>query len=319
MKKDENIRKENLREIYLAGGCFWGVEAYFKKLPGSVYTEVGYANGKIKDTDYNKLKETDHAETLRLVYDISKISLEEILLHYFRIIDPKSVNKQGPDEGRQYRSGIFTIDEESKKIVAKLMTYERKKLGELAVVSEDLRNFVKAEAYHQNYLDKNIFGYCHIDLSLVQKPIIGEDFEILTKSQAEKELDKKSLEVIYNAATERPGESPLNNENRRGIYVDKLSGKPLFISDNKFDAGCGWPSFTKPITTDAILEKEDKSHAMLRTEVLSKDSKAHLGHVFSDGPINKGGLRYCINGASLKFIPYEEMKGKYEVYKIFLT
>lgn len=316
-QKNRAVLPGNKKTIYLAGGCFWGVEGYFRRVNGVVNTETGYANGKTKDTDYEHLKSTDHAETVKVEYDRSKISLEEILLHYFRIINPTSVNKQGNDIGRQYRTGIYYEKDEDAKIVEKVMDYERKKHEKLAVESQKLKNFVMAEEYHQNYLDKNPNGYCHINLSLAKKPLIEEDLKLIQKKTIN-DLDELSRSVMFDSATERPFSSLLNDEYRKGIYVDKLTGEPLFASKDKFDSGCGWPSFSKPILSDKVKGKIDKSHGMIRNEVRSKNSDIHLGHVFTDGPKDKGGLRYCINGASLEFIPYEEMDAKgYGEYKVF--
>ena len=316
-QKNRAVLPGNKKIIYLAGGCFWGVEGYFQRINGVVNTETGYANGKTQDTDYEHIKTTDHAETVKVEYDRSKISLEEILLHYFRIIDPTSVNQQGNDIGRQYRTGIYYEKNEDAKIVEKIMDYERKKYGNLAVETQKLKNFILAEEYHQDYLEKNQNGYCHINLNLAKKPLIEEDLKIIKKKPV-KDLDELSRSVMFDSATERPFTSPLNQEYRKGIYVDKFSGEPLFASKDKFDSGCGWPSFSKPILSDKIEERIDKSHGMIRTEVRSRNSDIHLGHVFTDGPEDKGGLRYCINGASLEFIPYEEMDVKgYGEYKVF--
>ena len=315
-QKDKAVLPENKKTIYLAGGCFWGVEGYFQRINGVVSTETGYANGKTKYTDYEHLKSTDHAETVKVEYNRSKISLEEILLHYFRIIDPTSVNRQGNDVGRQYRTGIYYEKEEDAKIIEKLMDYERKKNGKLAVETQKLKNFVLAEEYHQDYLDKNPSGYCHINLNQAKQPLIEEDLNFIKKKSIE-DLDELSRSVMFDSATERPFSSPLNDEYRKGIYVDKLTGEPLFASKDKFDSGCGWPSFSKPILNGKVKEKIDKSHGLIRNEVRSKNSDIHLGHVFTDGPKDKGGLRYCINGASLEFIPYEEMDAKgYGEYKV---
>lgn len=314
--KEMKVLPENKKTIYLAGGCFWGVEGYFQRINGVVNTETGYANGKTNDTDYEHIVITDHAETVKVEYDYSKISLEEILLHYFRIIDPTSVNKQGNDIGRQYRTGIYYEKGEDEDIIKKVMDFESKKYGKLAVETQKLKNFVLAEEYHQDYLDKNPNGYCHINLNLAKQPLIEEDLKFVQKKTIS-ELDELSRLVMFDSATERPFSSPLNDEYRKGIYVDKLTGEPLFASKDKFDSGCGWPSFSKPILSDKIEERIDKSHGMIRTEVRSKNSDVHLGHVFTDGPKEKGGLRYCINGASLEFITYEEMDAKgYGEYKV---
>lgn len=314
-----NVNKDNIKTIYLAGGCFWGVEGYFQRIEGVVDTEVGYANGKSDSTNYNILSTTDHAETLKLDYDISKVSLEELLLHYFRIIDPKSLNRQGNDIGRQYRTGIYYIDEKDLDTINKIMDYERKKHGEIVVELEKLENFVVGEEYHQDYLNKNPGGYCHVNLETADDPLVDEEYLIPSKEELRERFDDLTYDVIVNAGTEKPGTSELNKEYRRGIYVDKVTGEPLFASQDKFDAGCGWPSFSKPILTGKIKELEDKSFGMNRVEVRSEKSDAHLGHVFDDGPKDKGGLRYCINGVSLEFIPYEEMEEKgYKEYMVLV-
>lgn len=311
---------KNIKVIYLAGGCFWGTEAYFKSLKGIKKTVVGYANGKSDNTNYEEVAQTDHAETVKIYYDFSRISLTEILLHYFRIIDPKSINRQGNDIGRQYRTGIYweEEDKDSEQIVRDFMKYAEEKLGKLAVEISPIKNFVKAEDYHQDYLEKNPMGYCHVNLSLADDPIIDDEREFLNKNKREY-LDDLSYQVMENAGTERPFTSELNEEYRRGIYVDKLSRKPLFVSSDKFDAGCGWPSFSRPIISSYLEEDTDTSFGMIRTEVRSKSSDSHLGHVFPDGPTEMGGLRYCINGAALDFIPYEKMDEEgYSDYKIFV-
>lgn len=343
-KPIKRVLKSNKKVIYLAGGCFWGVEGYFKKLPGVYETEVGYANGKTDNTDYSKISATDHAETVKVCYDKSRISLEEILLHYFRIIDPLSVNKQGNDIGRQYRTGVYYEDDfgsaqsfnsasdtasandsssasdsgSDLKIIDKIFAYEEELHGPIAVEKSALKNFIKAEDYHQDYLDKNPGGYCHIDISLSSKPLFSEKYTMPSDDKLRDMLDNTAYNVMRKSGTEAPGSSSLNNEFRPGIYVDKITGEPLFCSADKFNAGCGWPSFSKPITTGKLTEHVDTSHMMVRTEVVSKNSNSHLGHVFDDGPIEKGGLRYCINGVALRFIPYEKMDEEgYGDYKIF--
>ncbi|MCI5642617.1 MAG: peptide-methionine (R)-S-oxide reductase MsrB [Peptoniphilus sp.] len=311
---------KNIKVIYLAGGCFWGTEAYLKKIKGIVKTVVGYANGDSDETNYEIVSRTDHAETVKIYYDFSRISLTEILLHYFRIINPKSINRQGNDIGRQYRTGIYWDEEDtnSKEIVKDFIEYEEEKIGKVAVEISPIKNFVKAEDYHQDYLDKNPNGYCHVNLNLAEDPIIDDDRKFVEKNKREF-LDDISYDVMEKAGTERPFTSELNKEYRRGIYVDKLSKKPLFSSTDKFDAGCGWPSFSRPIVSNYLDEIKDTSFGMIRTEVKSKSSDSHLGHVFDDGPVDKGGLRYCINGAALEFIPYEEMDERgYCDYKIFV-
>lgn len=136
------------------------------------------------------------------------------------------------------------------------------------------------------------------------------------KDKLRENLSDISYKVTQENATEKPFSSPLNDNFEDGIYVDIVSGEVLFSSKDKFDAGCGWPSFTRPIDDENIIEKKDKSHGMIRKEVRSKEADSHLGHVFNDGPREEGGLRYCINGASLRFIKKEDMEK--EGYKDYL-
>ncbi|MSN96341.1 peptide-methionine (R)-S-oxide reductase MsrB [Campylobacter sp. FMV-PI01] len=313
------IGGEKMREIYLAGGCFWGVEGYFKKLDGVLKTDVGYANGNSNNTSYQILKDTNHAEALHLIYDEQKINLNDILRHFFRVIDPTSLNRQGNDIGTQYRTGIYTTDKKSLDIAKKFIEDEQKNYDKKIVVEvEELRNFVIAEEYHQDYLDKNPGGYCHIDLNLANIPL-EKKYKIPSKKELKEKLSDISYSVTQENATEKPFSSEYDNFYEKGIYVDVVSGEPLFSSTDKFDAGCGWPSFSKPINEKMIQTKKDFSHMMIRTEVRSSQANSHLGHVFNDGPKDKGGLRYCINGASLEFIPFEKMDERgYGEYKKFV-
>lgn len=297
--------------IYLAGGCFWGVEGYFTQLDGVLSTEVGYANGNSEETDYHSLKQTDHAETIRIEYNENVISLEELLLHFYRIIDPVSINRQGNDIGRQYRTGIYYEDEELGKRAKRSLTQLQKKYDEpIAVECEPLKNYIKAEEYHQEYLEKNPSGYCHINLALASVPL-REDENPYTKPE-ENELREKltdsQYEITQNAGTEKPFSSELDKFEEKGLYVDIVSGEPLFSSRDKYDAGCGWPSFTKPIQQYRMNYLDDYSHNRHRIEVRSGGADSHLGHVFNDGPTSEGGLRYCINGESLRFVPIEKME-----------
>lgn len=161
-----------IKKVYLAGGCFWGMEGYFKQLNGIIKTEVGYSNGKTAKTSYKEIKNTDHAEVIYLEYDNSKISFNEILNHYFRIIDPTSINKQGGDIGRQYRTGIYFVDNDTELHAKNFINEAQKNYSKPIVVEvEQVSNYIVAEEYHQKYLDKNPFGYCHIDLSLAKKSL----------------------------------------------------------------------------------------------------------------------------------------------------
>lgn len=300
--------QNNTGRIYLAGGCFWGLEAYFSKLPGVIKTDAGYANGKIQNPTYEQVCEgdTDFAEAVMIEYHPMEISLDDILWHYFDIVDLTTLNRQGNDTGTQYRSGIYYVNDKDKEIIEHAIKAEQTK-HKSPIVTEvkKLENFYEAEEYHQKYLDKNPGGYCHIDLSKVEK------FQKYKKPSAG-ELKKKLSEIQYNVTqkghTERPFSSEYDKKFEEGIYVDVVTGEPLFSSTNKYNAGCGWPSFSKPIDKKSVKEKEDNSLAMKRTEVKSSVGGSHLGHVFNDGPKDKGGQRYCINGAALKFIPKKDLK-----------
>ena len=169
---------ENFKEIYLAGGCFWGVEKFFKMAPGVIETSVGYANGQTLDTNYDILKMTDHVEVVYIKYDEDIISLNQLLDYYFSIIDPTSINRQGLDEGRQYRTGIYYVDkEESHTIKEKIENEQNKYSREIQVEVRPLKHYILAEEYHQDYLDKNPNGYCHIDLESAVK-IFGKNKDI---------------------------------------------------------------------------------------------------------------------------------------------
>lgn len=296
------------KKIYLAGGCFWGLEAYFSALAGVVKTTVGYANGCGENPTYKQVCKGDSgfAETVRIEYDPRRISLKDLINHFFDIIDPTALNKQSNDVGTQYRSGIYYVDEKDRKIIVDAIEKEQKRY-KLPVVTEvkALESFYDAEEYHQKYLEKNPDGYCHIDLSKVQKYRTYQrpsDDDLLSK------LDDIQFKVTRQNGTERPFTSEYEDNFDEGIYVDIISGEPLFSSKDKYDSGCGWPSFTKPIERKAVREKEDNSFGMQRTEVRSELADSHLGHVFNDGPKSEGGLRYCINGAALRFIPLKNLE-----------
>lgn len=302
---------QQLEHIYFAGGCFWGVEGYFQRIAGVEATEVGYANGKSEDTEYRRVMDTGHAETVHIVYDRNRIHPAELVLHFFRMIDPTSLNRQGNDVGTQYRTGIYAEDEKILDMADEMIKRLQEKYDEPIVVEvEKLENFVVAEEEHQDYLTKNPGGYCHINLNTAYDPLLDQVSYPKGDLDQLKNSDPLAYEVTQDAATERPFTSDLNDENRPGIYVDIVSGEPLFTSNEKYDAGCGWPSFTRSILTQSITYHEDLSLGRERVETKSGFADSHLGHVFGDGPADKGGLRYCINGAALRFIPLEEMEAE---------
>ena len=281
--------------IYLAGGCFWGVEAFISRLKGVNQTEVGYANGRDLAPTYEKVctGKTGHVETVKATYNPEIISLEEILENFFKIIDPYTLNQQGPDIGTQYRTGIYWQEDSQKDTVMKFLSNKRKTSPKRIVTeARAIGSFYPAEEYHQKYLEKNPEGYCHVNLNLIDE----KEFDHLTKQE---------YEITQLALTEAPFTGKYNNFFEDGVYVDVVNGEVLFSSDAKFDSCCGWPAFSKAISDDAIIKHRDFSYGTTRIEVRASKSNSHLGHLFHDGP--GGSPRYCINSAALKFIPKDEI------------
>lgn len=296
-------------KICLAGGCFWGTQHLFSLVRGVESTEVGYANSRIPYPTYQQVcsGQTEAAETVKIEYNDEEVSLTELLSIYFRSIDPTSLNRQGNDIGTQYRTGIYYTDSADLPVIeAFVATVERRYKEPLAVEVCPLDNFYPAELYHQQYLDKNPGGYCHVDPALFEE-VKKREVRKNGKAELRSRLTPLQWEVTQNGATERPFVNEYDHEFRRGIYVDVTDGTPLFISSNKYNSGCGWPAFTRPIDPALVTEHTDTSFGRVRTEVRSAVSGSHLGHVFPDGPVSEGGLRYCINSASLRFIPLEDM------------
>lgn len=317
----ENNSLSNGKEIYFAGGCFWGTEHFFKQVRGVVGTEVGYANGNVENPNYKLVitGTTNFAETVKVKYDPTIVSLDLLIDLYFKTIDPTTINRQGNDVGTQYRTGVYYTDETDLPLIQRHFD-ELAKTYKVPIRIElmPLKNFYTGEEYHQDYLDKNPGGYCHIGRDLFELARNANPEIVYQKPSDEvlrETLSPLQYQVTQNSATERPFANEYNGEFREGIYVDITTGEPLFVSSDKFESGCGWPSFSKPIQESLIEEIRDTTHGMIRTEVRSKTGDAHLGHVFDDGPRELGGLRYCINSASLKFIPKENMEkegyGKY--------
>lgn len=299
------------KTIYLAGGCFWGTSHLFSLVPGVQDTISGYANSIVPDPTYQEVcsGKTEAAETVEVVYDPDKVGLSDLIALYFKSIDPLSVNKQGGDTGTQYRTGIYWTDPADEAVVRIMLeTLQRRHKQPLAIEAGPLRNFYPAEEYHQDYLMKNPGGYCHVDPALFREAKAMKPRSEADKAELRARLTPLQWEVTQHGATESPFVNEYDDEFRPGIYVDITDGTPLFASSRKYNSGCGWPAFTKPLTEDLITEHRDTSFGRIRTEVRSASSGAHLGHVFPDGPASEGGLRYCINSAALRFIPLEDME-----------
>ncbi|MEG2165920.1 MAG: peptide-methionine (R)-S-oxide reductase MsrB [Ruthenibacterium sp.] len=316
-------KKEGAAVIYLAGGCFWGMEKLAQALPGVIDAVSGYANGTdVTQPTYELVCTggTGFKETVRVVYDPAQIRLTQILQAYFLVIDPALFNRQGNDIGTQYQTGIYYNDADSEKTVERVVAAEMKKHAAFAVEHAPLVNFYDAEAYHQDYLEKNPSGYCHIpqvEIEDVVALITAEQSYEKPSQEKLKQLTPEQYAVTQNAATERPFTGENWDNHAVGIYVDITTGQPLFQSSDKYDSSCGWPSFTAPISEDVLRYQEDASHGMQRTEVKSAIGDAHLGHVFENDSESPNGTRYCINSASLRFIPKAEMAAQgYGAYLI---
>jgi len=276
-------------------------------------TTAGYANGKTKTASYRTLGITGHAETVHIHYDPGRIALSELLRHFFTIIDPVSVNRQGNDAGVQYRTGIYYTDEADRPVIlAAAAEAQKKHRRPLATEIKRLEHFVPAEEYHQDYLEKNPGGYCHVDFSAL--PAARPRQEPTWHKPEDGVLEQRLSSMQYLVTRKNHTEPPFQNEywdhHAKGIYVDVATGEPLFLSTDKFDSGCGWPSFSKPVDAGALVEKSDTSFGLRRTEVRSRVGDSHLGHVFDDGPKDAGGLRYCINSAALRFVPLDDMESE---------
>ena len=328
IEKEKGINMKNYGEIYLAGGCFWGVEKYMEKINGVISADVGYANGKTSKPTYeNVIKGSGHAETVHVLYDRNIVNLEFLLDMFYEVINPTSLNRQGNDIGVQYRTGIYYSDPKDVPVIKSSVAKLQKKYTKPVVIEVlPITNYYLAEEYHQNYLGKNPNGYCHISadkFERAEQAVMPQIDAAKYKKYADNILKQTLTERQFNVTQKNATEPAFNNEywNKfdTGIYVDITSGEPLFSSADKFESGCGWPSFSKPIDPKVVSEHLDKSFGMERIEIRSRSGNAHLGHVFEDGPQELGGLRYCINSASLKFIPKEKMEAEGYGYLLYLV
>lgn len=305
------------REIYLAGGCFWGMEKLMRSMRGVTDVVSGYANGTGEaDANYETVSKgnTGFRETVKVTYDPSLTSVDALLLAYFYVVDTTQVNRQGNDVGTQYQAGIYYTDADTQASVEQIAKIEASRTEGFAVEIKALENFFPAEEYHQKYLDKNPNGYCHIPLKEIELfsnlQIDPGDYRKPAAEALRDKLTDIQYKVTQEASTEMPFTNAYWQHFTKGIYVDVVTGEPLFSSTDKFESSCGWPAFSKPIEAPTVIEKEDLSHGMVRTEVRSRSGDSHLGHVFRNDPESPNGVRYCINSASLRFVPYEKMEAE---------
>jgi peptide methionine sulfoxide reductase msrA/msrB len=295
-----------------AGGCFWCMVQPFDELPGIIKVVSGYTGGHKENPTYHEVcsNTTGHYEAVQITFDPTVFPYEKLLELFWQQIDPTDASGQFGDRGDSYKTAIFYHTQEQKRLAEESkQTLEESKRFSKPIVTEikEASVFYPAEEYHQGYYKKNSFHYNNYKEGSGRAGFIRDNWK---KHHAE---NIKKLTPIQNHVTQENGTEPaFQNEfwshMEEGIYVDIVSGKPLFSSIDKFDSGCGWPSFTKPIQHQEVFEKLDTSHGMRRIEVRSTSANSHLGHVFDDGPHDKGGLRYCINSAALKFIPIDKLK-----------
>ena len=340
---DTAVVSQNIQTMIVAGGCFWCVEADLEKTPGVIDVVSGYSGGTTENPTYKTYGSGGHREVVKVTYDANQISFEEVLIVTMKTTDPTDDDGTFADRGDKYSSAFYYETDEQRKIIEDLIA-EVDKYGPydkpLAIDVEKRATFWPAEDSHQDYYkgtltqlkykyyrtasgrDALIEKYWGVNDHSTELPwrteqttstnqtYMWSNYQKPSEDVLKSQLDDLTYKVTQKEGTERSHSSPLDKNWEEGIYVDVLSGEPLYSSKDKFDSGTGWPSFTKPITPNAVTEHEDKKLFTTRTEIRSAIADNHIGHVFSDGPKDSTGLRYCMNGVALKFIPKDRMEAE---------